>query len=187
MILHQDTSSNPERLPLACLRSLKLRHTLISEISLSRVISRCRALSRLDVCFTPIRKLPVTSDRSPPLVLEKLSLTSTPLTFSFLRTIGVPQISDMFISLHTLQIGALGASPSSSISTVTDCLTLTDSILESFNDLLVGCRVLERISLVGNIRLGFQMGPNSPLETFVRKVGRRCKVGLSYLVSVLFV
>ncbi|KAF8526446.1 RNI-like protein [Gautieria morchelliformis] len=178
MILHQDTgsTSSAERLPLACLRSLKLRHTLISEISLSRAMSHCRALSRLDVCFTPIRKLPVTSIGSPPLALEKLSLTSTPLTSSFLRTIGASQISAIFVSLHTLQIGALGASPSSSISTVTDSLTLTDPILESLNDLLVDCRVLERISLVGNTKLGVQTGVNSALANFVRKVGRRCKI-----------
>ena len=143
--------------------------------SLSRIISCCHALSRLDVSFTPIRKIGVPSDHTPHLAFEKLSLTSTPLTSTFLRTLGNSQ--GIFTSLRTLQIGALGASPLSTISTLTNSLTLTDEILESLNDTLAGCRSLESISLVGNTKLGVQTGVNSALANFVRKIGRRCKVG----------
>ena len=134
-------------------------------------------LSRLDVSFTPMRKLRVLSDHQPHLAFEKLSLTSTPLTSSFLRTLDASEFSGIFTSLHTLQIGALGSSPLSSISTLTDSLTLTDEILHLLNDILVDCRALENISLVGNTKLGVQTGVNSALASFVRKVGRRCKVG----------
>jgi hypothetical protein len=173
-------------MPLACLRSLKLRHTLISEDSVSHVISRCHALTRLDVSFTPIRKLMVPSDKETSLALKKLSLTSTPLTSSFLRAFAFSQTSEIFTSLHTLHIGALGASPSSSVSSLTDSLTLTDQILGSLTNILTECRALENVSLVGNAKLGVQSSADMGLGYFVRRVGRRCKVGtiFAYIISV---
>lgn len=112
-----------------------------------------------------------------PPALKKLSLTSTPLTSSFLRALAFSQVSGIFTSLHTLHIGALGASPSSSISSLTGSLTLTDDILTSLTNILVECKALEDVSLVGNTKLRLQTGADLALVTFVRKVGRRCKVG----------
>ena len=182
-IFKHSAGTNVERMPLACLRSLKLRHTSITEISVSRVISRCRALSRLDVSFTPIQRLTVLSDGLPNRTLTKLSLTSTPLTTHFLCAFSSSKFANVLTSLHTLQLGALGASPSSSISTLTDSLTLTDSMLRSLVDVLVDCKALESISLVGNTKLGLQTGAKSALAKFVRKVGRRCKVGMKFALS----
>ncbi|KAF8581648.1 hypothetical protein K439DRAFT_1513720 [Ramaria rubella] len=175
-IAHIEVSVKEQHRPLACLRSLKLRHTLVSELSLSRAIPRCPALLRLDVSFTPIRQPTVLYDQPPNFSLEKLSLTSTPLTSAFLQTLGSSKFSrSIFTSLRTLHIGALGASPSSSVSTLAGSHTLTDQILDSLSELLMQCKSLDSISLVGNTKLGFYT-VNSPLATFVRKVGRRCKI-----------
>lgn len=156
---------------MANLKSLKLRHTLISDATVSLVALCCRDLRRLDISFTPVRQPAILHKHD--WALEKLSVTSAPLTTPFLISLLVSEIPiKLKDSLRILHLGALGASPTSNISTLPGNLTLTDYILESLTDVLAEFTRLESISLVGNAKLGIGSGA---LANFVRVVGRRCK------------
>ncbi|KAF8516132.1 RNI-like protein [Hysterangium stoloniferum] len=186
-ILNPESDEDAPSKPLERLRSLKLRHTLITELSLSRIASRCVALTRLDVSFTPIRQPTVVFDGSFPLKLEKLSLTATPLTSAFLQKSTIELPTAFFSSLRVLQFGALGSMPSSRVRTTPGSLTLTDQVLDGLIDVLAACQAIESISLVGNAKLGLRSRANSALARFIRTVGRRCKVlnlaGITHLRS----
>ena len=153
------------------LKSLKLRQTSVTDHSINTLISMCPNLRRLDLSFTAVRKPPLLLSNT---TLEKLSLTSTQVSAADLVKI----LTEMK-GLTTLAVGALGRSqdPVAAISNTT-AMTMTDDTLRKLTNLLLECQRLERVSLVGNSKLG--MVSRGALVDFVRLVGRRCKVRPTY-------
>lgn len=119
--------------------------------------------------------------------LEKLSLTSTPLTPVFLSRATITPSESPWKFLRTLHIGAIGASPSLRVKNTPVSLTLTDEILDLLTDGLYECKLLENISIVGNTKLGLRSKNNSSLSRFIRLVGRRCKVKFFCFIGQIMV
>ena len=140
------------------------------------MLAACPNLERLDTSFTYIKNLVIPAGKR----LEKLLVTSTKIPIVDLVTAveGLPR-------LHTLAAGALGGGQGSTAAVAnTTAMTLTDDGLRALTDALSvrdpGVE-LERVSLVGNTKLGLagRHGPDGALGYFMRKVGRSCKVSLS--------
>ncbi|KAI0639336.1 RNI-like protein [Trametes polyzona] len=151
------------------LRSLKCRQTALSDAVLNPILAICPNLERLDLSFTLIKR-PVLPAGN---MLEKLVLTSTKNSSADLLAMVSP-----LRRLKVLAIGAMGGGQGSSAAiSNTSAMTLTDDTLRSLTDALEACPDLERVSLVGNTKLGFtgRRGPDAALARFVRRVGRRCK------------
>lgn len=166
----------------ANLQNLKLRQLSLSDVSIQPFLARCPNLKRLDVSFTHIRRSPFDTNSIP--ALEKLTFTSTnvPPTDVIALIAGLPH-------LQTLALGALGGGGQGSFVSVGNpsAMSMTDESLAFLTDKLVTLRDLERVSLVGNSKLGLTFRGNGALTEFVQKVGRRLKQlnlsGLQYLRS----
>lgn len=148
---------------------MKLRQLGLSESSIHSFLVCCPNLTRLDISFTHVHR--------PPLLvlaearIEKLSLTST--AFS---SVDVVALISGLPYLKSLALGALGGGQGSSVSIGnTSAMTMTDQTLESLTDVLKDFGQLEKISLVGNTKLG-TTSRGSAIEYFIRYVGRKCKV-----------
>ncbi|KAG2129956.1 RNI-like protein [Suillus clintonianus] len=150
--------------------TLKLRQLGLSESSIYSFLARCPNLTRLDLSFTHVhRPLPVVLAEAR---IEKLSLTSTAIC----STDVVALISSL-PHLKSLALGALGGGQGSSVAIGnTSAMTMTDQTLDSLTDVLKDFGQLEKISLVGNTKLGVaSRGGGAALEYFIRCVGRKCK------------
>ncbi|GJJ09704.1 hypothetical protein Clacol_003928 [Clathrus columnatus] len=171
-ILHISDDSG---IPLRRLRRLKLRHTSITNQSLKWIGSICIHLTHLDVSFTPIKQPLSLCDSSTFIPeLEKLSLTSTPLTPTFLLRVQTNVLLDSPLKfLRTLHIGAIGASPSPRIRSTPDSLTLTDDVLDSLTDALYECKLLENVlNLAAISRLtSSDLSGLPPVEHFTDEIG----------------
>lgn len=149
---------------------MKLRQTSLSDASVGYLIARCPKLKHLDVSFTLIRHPPPALSQIP--ALQKLSLTSTAVA-----AVDVVKILTLLPQLRTLALGALGANRGSRTSIGnSSAMTMTDEVLYSITDVLEHLQDLESVSLVGNTKLGATSKVNRALWSFVRRVGRRCKV-----------
>ncbi|KAI0651785.1 RNI-like protein [Trametes meyenii] len=151
------------------LRSLKVRQAALSDTVLNPVLAVCPNLRRLDLSFTLAKRPMIPASH----LLEKLVLTSTKISSSDLLTMLAP-----LNKINVLVIGAMGGGQGSSAAiSNTSAMTLTDETLCSLTEILEGCPDLERVSLVGNSKLGFtgRRGPDAALAHFIRRVGRRCK------------
>lgn len=181
------TEVHDPSLPLAKLRSLKLRHTPITGPVLAQLLRRFPLLEKLDVSFVPISTIPLeTNFPAPP--LTKLSLTSTPVDAKRL----IP-VLEQLTKLKTLNIGALGASAKTakgftiggSASGAMGSRTLNDATLFALTEVLRSFRDLESLSLAGNSSLG--QGSERAMPYFIGQVGRKLKYlnvgGLPYLRS----
>ncbi|KIJ26912.1 hypothetical protein M422DRAFT_55305 [Sphaerobolus stellatus SS14] len=193
-ILHMDFAKKlPKgRKPLQHLRTLKIKHTQITDVSVRKIAGRFGStLSRLDVSFCPIRGPLSLLEDGPGWVLEKLSFTSTPLTSQWMHGFSSFGLSgNLKHTLRVLHMGALGAQASTSAITLQGNLTLNDELLWAITDVLTEFQVLEDVSLVGNSKLGLaRAGEDSPLSRFVRIIGRKCKVSvfLKYMVTVYLI
>lgn len=156
-----------EDFELPNLRTIKLRHAELSDVSVKSVIRICPNLKRLDLSFTLVRR-PFSLVASHMPSLEKLALTSTPiLSLELMPTLRLlPQ-------LRTLSLGALCASPGATVSISN--ATLNDVILRLLTDILE-TRHVENLSLVKNVKLGFLASKDNALRDFISRVGRKCKV-----------
>ncbi|ETW87856.1 hypothetical protein HETIRDRAFT_413759 [Heterobasidion irregulare TC 32-1] len=153
------------------LRTLKLRQTSLTDISLNLLLPSCPALRRLDISFTGIRH-PHQFMQGSRIALEKLSLTSTAVSSDFLVT-----AISCIPSLRILSIGALGGGPGQAPAIRnTTAMTLTDDALSCLVDVLDTYESIKSISLVGNTKLGMTGGRNRALADFVARIGRRLKV-----------
>ena len=153
------------------MKNLKFRQLGLSETSMYAFIARCPNLTRLDVSFTRHHRLPPSTITLS--ALEKLSLTSTALS----STDAVSMISGL-PNLRMLSLGALGSGQGSSSSIGnTSAMTMTDDTLRSLTDVLSRLEHLDKLSLVGNTKLGFtsRHDENGALANIIRRVGRRCK------------
>ncbi|KAF9036413.1 RNI-like protein [Hymenopellis radicata] len=164
-----------------CLKTLKLRHTALSDNSMTALINICPNLQRLDVSFTSVRRPSTWLVPEIGSQIEKLSLTSTATSGSDLLGVikNLPH-------LKILSLGALGVgtSPNTSVSNST-AMTLTDSVLRSLVTTLAGLSSLESLSLVGNAKLGATRKGEGPLHDLVSVVGRNCKyLNLSAITSL---
>ncbi|KAF8898538.1 hypothetical protein BD779DRAFT_1431472, partial [Infundibulicybe gibba] len=145
------------------LHTLKLRQTSLSDNSLSSFVSRCPSLERLDMSFTPVRRLANIILPTSLSYINKLSLTSTAVAIKDLISL-LPHL----IQLQNLSLGALGKGTS-----------MTDGGLREMIPVLEPLQ-LSSISLVGNIRLGISSSAaNSAILCFFRSVGRKCKASHS--------
>ncbi|KAG1755094.1 RNI-like protein [Suillus paluster] len=164
------------------IHTLKLRQLGLPESSIYSFLARCPNLTRLDLSFTHIhRPLPVALADAR---IEKLSLTSTAIC-----SVDVVALISSLPHLKSLALGALGGGQGSSVSIGnTSAMTMTDQTLESLTDVLKDLEQLEKISLVGNTKLGFNSRGGGALEYFIRCVGRKCKhlnlAGVHYLRSL---
>lgn len=167
------------------LRSLKLRQAPLSNVFVDTFLKCSPNLERLDLSFTHVSKH---LDLSRGKRLVKLALTST--------EVPGPTIVAAVASLphlHSLAIGALGGGQGSTVAVAnTSAMTMTDETLRALTDALVNRDAgasdgdssvdvgFEHINLVGNTKLGLigRRGPDAALAYFIRKVGRRCKVGV---------
>lgn len=149
------------------LRTLKLRQTFVTDVSVTTFLTICPNLRRLDLSFTGVRRpAPLLKN----VTLEKLSLTSTKVTSADLLKI----ISGMD-NLRTLALGALGRGGGSAVSVSNStAMTMTDDTLRKLTSILSGLGHLESISLVGNTKLGTVS--RTALGDFTTQVGRNCKV-----------
>ena len=153
---------NHEHHGFPSLRTLKLRQTALSDQAVDFLVSLCPNLTRLDLSFTMVRKLSL-SQTMPP--LEKLSLTSTPISMASLLVL-IPLLPQLrILSLAALRGGSAAIGNSSE-------MTMSDQTLDALTDILAGFQSLESISLVGNTKLGSKEG----LSGFIHRVGRKCKV-----------
>ncbi|KAH7883760.1 hypothetical protein F5I97DRAFT_1895343 [Phlebopus sp. FC_14] len=167
---------------LSNLHTLKLRQLSLSESSIYPFISRCPHLRRLDLSFTHIRR-PPSPDTTSLLSVEKLSLTST-----MISSVDVISMISALSDLRTLSLGALGGGQGSSVSiSNTSAMTMTDEALRTLTNELEKHGHLEKISLVGNSKLGFTSRGGGALADFVRRVGRKLRhlnlSGLPFLRS----
>jgi hypothetical protein len=115
--------------------------------------------------------------------IEKLSLTSTVIS-----SVDVVALISSLPHIKSLALGALGGGQGSSVAIGnTSAMTMTDQTLESLTGVLKDFGQLEKISLVGNTKLGATSRRSGALEYFIKCVGRECKVGsitfLSYVMS----
>ncbi|KAI6044994.1 hypothetical protein EDC04DRAFT_2637950 [Pisolithus marmoratus] len=167
---------------LANLQNLKLRQLSLSDVSVQPFLARCPNLKRLDVSFTHIRRSPFGTNSIP--ALEKLTLTSINMP----PTDIIAMIAGL-LHLQTLALGALGGGGQGSFTAVGNhsAMSMTDESLALLTDKFVALKNLEKVSLVGNSKLGLTSRGEGALSDFVRKVGRRLKQlnlsGLSYLRS----
>ncbi|KAH9944443.1 RNI-like protein [Epithele typhae] len=158
------------------LRSLKLRQAPLTDTVLHPILAACPGLQRLNLSFTNVKSLTVSHGTNLPLSphLEKLVLTSTKIS-----VLELPALIRRLPKLRTLAIGALGGGQGSSAAIAnTSAMTLTDDALrELARAIAAHCPDIERVSLVGNTKLGLtgSRGPDAALSQFVRAVGRRCK------------
>lgn len=153
------------------LRTLKLRQTSLTDISMNSLPPLCPALSSINLAFTGIRHPPYFhhSDVHPP---EKLSLTSTAVSMYDLLL-----LISRLPRLRSLSIDALGAGNSGKSSSMgnSTAMTLDDEGLTDLTDILAGFEHLESMSMVGNTKLGMTSRTDGALEYFIRRVGRRLK------------
>ncbi|KAL0950951.1 hypothetical protein HGRIS_007703 [Hohenbuehelia grisea] len=158
------------KLPL--LHTLKLRGLSLSDASINILLALCPNLRRLDASFTPIKHPPILSDPSTKPKLQKLSLTSTQLTMSDLVSI-LSGLSD----LRTLSVGALGGGQATSAAMGnSSAMTMTDETLRAMTGVLAECPHLDNVNLAGNVKLGVTGRYDRALETFILRVGRKCKI-----------
>lgn len=167
---------------LTNIQTLKLRQLGLSESSINSFLARCPNLSRLDVSFTQVHRLPpvlLTEAR-----IEKLSLTSTAIS-----SVDVVALISSLPHIKSLALGAIGGGQGSSVAIGnTSAMTMTDRTLESLADVLKNFGQLEKISLVGNTKLGATSRHSGALKYFIRYVGRECKYlnlsGVHHLQSI---
>jgi Leucine-rich repeat (LRR) protein len=151
------------------IQTLKLRQLGLSESSIHFFLARCPNLTRLDLSFTHIhRPLPVMLAEAR---IEKLSLTSTVIS-----SVDVVALISSLPHIKSLALGALGGGQGSSVAIGnTSAMTMTDQTLESLTGVLKDFGQLEKISLVGNTKLGATSRRSGALEYFIKCVGRECK------------
>jgi len=157
-------------LVLRNMKNIKFRQLGISETSIYPFIFRCPNLKRLDVSFTHVHRPPSSTTVFVPF-LEKLSLTSTMLSGT-----DVVSLIAALPKLQTLYLGALGGGQGSSASLGNiSAMTMTDEILKALTDAIANFDRIEKISLVGNAKLGLTSRGDGPLSDFIDRVGRKCK------------
>ncbi|KAG8212808.1 hypothetical protein J3R82DRAFT_11100 [Butyriboletus roseoflavus] len=106
------------------MKNLKFRQLGLSETSMYAFIALCPNLTRLDVSFTRLHRLPP-SPLTPASTLEKLSLTSTALSST-----DIVSLISTLPNLRTLYLGALGSGQGSSASIGNiSAMTMTDDTL----------------------------------------------------------
>ncbi|KAH9835617.1 RNI-like protein [Rhodofomes roseus] len=166
------TFKDDQDFQLPNLHTLKLRQTFLSDNALFPFMRVCPNLRRVDLSFTLVHHLGHLLRGKP---LEKLSLTSTKVFGNEL----VSAISQ-FPDITTLNIGALGGGQGSSAAIANfSAMNLNDEALRDLTDILESCPRLERVNLVGNMKLGMTGSPGrreSVVGEFVRRVGRKCKI-----------
>lgn len=167
-------SSGAQEFRLPKLRTLNLRQMPLSDTSLNLFLSMCPNLKRVDLSFTLVRHPPALLSIT---TLEKLNLTSTAISSSdLIDVLGNLQ------HLKSLSIGALGGGQATSMATSNaTAMTMTDQLLRTITDILQNYNSLERVSLVGNAKLGLSGRHDSSIAYFIRKVGRRCQVSSNSL------
>lgn len=151
--------------PLKSLRSLKLRHNTITEISVLPFLQRCPNLERVDVSFTLMKHVP-----DFPVVpsIEKLSLTST-----FIPSKEIIELVSRLPRLKILNIGAMGVKAGTSTAIMSStAMTLNDETLRLLTDILRDCPSMEVMNLVQNSKLGTTRRNDSCVAYFIRHVGR---------------
>jgi len=170
-----DTESSSTPQALAKLRSLTLRHTLVSGVALAKLMPHLPRLEKVDMSFVPIGFMPLETTASLP-PLTKLSLMSTPIDAQRLLP-----ILERLPALKTLNIAALGASAKTANGFVMGgaskspmgSRTLTDAVLLKMTEVLRNLPHLESVSLAGNAGLG--LGKEKGTPYFIRYVGRKLK------------
>lgn len=158
-----------ESFKLRNIQTLKLRHLGLSESSISSFLARCPNLIRLDLSFTHVHRplLVVLTEAR----IEKLSLTSTAIS-----SVDIVALVSSLPHIKYLALGALGGRQGSSVAIGnTSAMTMTDQTLESLTDVLKDFGQLEKISLVGNTKLGATFRGSGALGYFIQRVGRKCK------------
>lgn len=158
------------------LRTLKLRHNVLTDADLNAFIPLCPNLANLDISFTPIKHIPISTKPGvsvPP--LKKLSLTATRVPGTELV-----QVLNRLPELETLHLGALGEyvpSTSKGAGGVgTGAGTITDDILWKITDALEQCGNLRTIHLMGNSKIGSGGSVRRAAKDFIKRVGRRCEI-----------
>lgn len=170
-------SSGAQEFQLTKLRTLNLRQMPLSDTTLNTFISMCPNLKRIDLSFTLVRHPPALLNIT---TLEKLNLTSTSVSGSDLLS-----VLGNSAHLQSLLIGALGGGQATSaVISNSTAMTMTDQILRDITDILESRMELERVSLVGNTKLGLGGRHDSAIADFIRRVGRRCKVSMETLKVV---
>ncbi|KAF9229497.1 RNI-like protein [Gyrodon lividus] len=171
-------------LALRNMRNIKFRQLGLSETSIYPFISRCPNLKRLDISFTRVHRIPSSTTAFVP-SLEKLSLTSTMISCT-----DVVSLTAALPKLQMLYLGALGGGQGSSASMGNiniSAMTMTDETLKALTDIIENFDDLEKVSLVGNTKLGLTSRGHGALSNFICRVGRKCKhlnlSGIPYLRS----
>lgn len=150
------------------LHNLKLRQLALSDTSVQPFLARCPNLKRLDISFTHVRRHPFEVHTVPP--LEKISLTSINMQATDLLA-----LMSLLPELRTLSVGALGSGQGSSAALGnSSAMIMTDEVLVRLTGVLENFENLEKVSLVGNAKLG--LTSEEALGDFIQKVGRKCKV-----------
>ncbi|KAF5382968.1 hypothetical protein D9757_006365 [Collybiopsis confluens] len=161
-----------EQIRMPKLQNLKLRSLQLSDPSIEFLLSLSPGLKRLDISFTQSKRpflfisrhAASSIDPFPALLLEKLSLTSTPIASSdLLKTISCVS------NLQTLSIGAVGAKGAMGVASAA---TLNDTTLRKLTDILHSFPNLRSINMVSNTRLG--TSSQVALFSFIQQVGRKC-------------
>ncbi|KAG6369875.1 hypothetical protein JVT61DRAFT_13339 [Boletus reticuloceps] len=162
------------------MKTLKFRQLGLSDTSMHTFIALCPNLTRLDVSFTRLHRPPL-SIVAPAYALEKMSLTSTVLSST-----DVVSLISTLPNLQTLYLGALGSGQcsSSSIGNIS-AMTMTDDTLTWLTEALENFEHLEKLSLVGNTKLGLtsRHEEHGPLANLILRVGRKCKARPPYLID----
>lgn len=166
----------PDKNRLLNLRSLKLRHAEIGDVTLNTILSICPEIRRLDVSFTNIRRPSLLLRHK---ILEKLSLTSTAIASSDLLAI----VSDL-PELRALSIGALGSSGARSNVSVTT-MVMREETLSVLTQILEHYPNLESVNLVGNSKLC--TFSSTTMSAFIQRVGKNCKVSSAEISNLLCV
>ncbi|KAG8805612.1 hypothetical protein FRC17_005412 [Serendipita sp. 399] len=164
-------------IPLSNLRSLKIRHTPLTGVSIASLLPHLPMLQTLDASFVPIVSIPTVTVHPVP-KLTKLSLASTPVDAKQLLP-----VLELLPTLKILNLGALGASAKTATgltiagkqsTSAMGSRTLSNATLLALTDILESFRDLQSVSLAGNSNL--RTRPDRAVSYFIRRVGRRLKV-----------
>ena len=166
---------------LSQLKSLKLRSTLITTLSLGKILALCyRTLSRLDISHTAVNSLdPLTTllfSRSSdptappnPWTLAKLNVSSLRLSTATLLNLFRPLSRLPLSSRLVFDTLYMNSMPVVS----TGFPGLNDNNFSKILDCLEGIEGIERLGLSGNPSLGIAV---EPMRRFFGGLGRRCRV-----------
>jgi len=171
-----ESANKVKAIPLANLKTLKLKNTHVTDAALGRLLTLCApTLTRLDISFTDVKSLDIISSALhtlPTWNLEKIVASALPLTpaslESFFRPLAQNRTPEERNRLKVIKLGSIPA-------TSARAPGMTDAVLTKLLPYWETFEGLEKVSLHGNVYLGKS---KNPMYSFLSTIGSRCRVSV---------